>query len=57
MKLSTPPSTAASASPTRFAVCFCGQDLDVARGRHCPRCGTTLGHAVAPHVARDAQPA
>ena len=57
MKLSTPPSTAASASPTRFAVCFCGQDLDGAPGRHCPRCGTTLGHAVAPHVARDAQPA
>ena len=23
-------------------VCACGQDLDVCRGNHCPRCGTTL---------------
>lgn len=21
-------------------VCWCGQDMDCARGRHCPRCGT-----------------
>ncbi len=27
-------------------VCGCGQDLDLARGLHCPRCGTALaGHA------------
>jgi hypothetical protein len=24
------------------SVCGCGQDLDIVRGRHCPRCGTTL---------------
>lgn len=23
----------------RTAVCRCGQDLDVVRGRHCSRCG------------------
>ncbi len=28
------------------AVCWCGQDIDDVRGRHCPRCGT----ARAPHV-------
>ncbi len=22
-------------------VCWCGQDMDLVRGRHCPRCGTT----------------
>jgi len=21
-------------------VCWCGQDMDLVRGRHCPRCGT-----------------
>jgi anaerobic ribonucleoside-triphosphate reductase len=21
-------------------VCWCGQDMDRVRGRHCPRCGT-----------------
>lgn len=21
-------------------LCWCGQDMDVARGNHCPRCGT-----------------
>lgn len=21
-------------------VCWCGQDMDLAGGRHCPRCGT-----------------
>lgn len=21
-------------------VCWCGQDMDCVRGRHCPRCGT-----------------
>ena len=26
-------------------VCWCGQDMDHVRGRHCPRCGT----ARAPH--------
>ena len=27
-------------------VCGCGQDLDLATGLHCPRCGTSLvGHA------------
>ena len=26
-------------------VCHCGQELDVTRGNHCPRCGTALMHA------------
>jgi hypothetical protein len=26
-------------------VCGCGQDLDIVRGTHCPRCGITLLHA------------
>jgi hypothetical protein len=26
-------------------VCHCGQDLDVTRGNHCPRCGTARLHA------------
>ncbi len=21
-------------------VCWCGQDMDLVQGRHCPRCGT-----------------
>ena len=30
-------------------VCWCGQDLDLVRGRHCPRCGTARApHPVAP---------
>jgi hypothetical protein len=29
-----------------IAVCACGQDLDVSRGRNCPRCGTTLRTAM-----------
>ena len=24
------------------SMCSCGQDLDVYRSRHCPRCGITL---------------
>lgn len=23
-------------------VCWCGQETDCVRGRHCPRCGTAL---------------
>jgi hypothetical protein len=29
----------------RPAACGCGQELDVAAGAHCPRCGTQLGGA------------
>jgi hypothetical protein len=29
----------------RSAACGCGQELDVATGTHCPRCGTQLGQA------------
>ena len=25
-----------------ISMCTCGQDLDVHRSRHCPRCGITL---------------
>jgi len=24
----------------RYAVCWCGQDLGLLQGLHCPRCGT-----------------
>jgi hypothetical protein len=24
------------------AVCFCGQDLDLCAGAHCPRCGARI---------------
>jgi hypothetical protein len=27
-------------------VCRCGQDLDIVRGHHCPRCGVTLGEGL-----------
>ena len=33
-----PPATARLAS----SMCTCGQDLDVYRSNHCPRCGITL---------------
>ena len=38
--------SSASARPGRPApdarhdLCWCGQDMDVVRGSHCPRCGT-----------------
>ncbi len=28
------------AADTRHDLCWCGQDMDVVRGSHCPRCGT-----------------
>jgi hypothetical protein len=28
-----------------ISMCTCGQDLDVYRSKHCPRCGITLHHA------------
>jgi hypothetical protein len=40
-----------ASSPPPTPVCVCGQDLDVARGKHCPRCGTTLSRAVQPEAA------
>ena len=35
----------AEAATRGASVCPCGQDLDVTRGNHCPRCGTALFHA------------
>jgi hypothetical protein len=35
-------------------LCWCGQDMDVARGNHCPRCGTmrvARAGAVLPRLA------
>ncbi|QZY30514.1 hypothetical protein [Nocardioides coralli] len=32
----------AAARPTSVETCPCGQDLDGSRGRHCPRCGTSI---------------
>lgn len=29
-----------SAASDLTEVCWCGQDMDCVRGRHCPRCGT-----------------
>lgn len=43
--------------PTRgggSGVCWCGQDMDCVRGRHCPRCGTaraTRCEAALPRLA------
>ena len=37
--------TAGAATRGASPVCPCGQDLDVTRGNHCPRCGTALFHA------------
>ena len=28
------------AADARHDLCWCGQDMDVVRGSHCPRCGT-----------------
>ena len=28
------------AADARHDLCWCGQDMDVVRGNHCPRCGT-----------------
>ncbi len=28
------------AADARHDLCWCGQDVDVVRGSHCPRCGT-----------------
>ena len=28
------------AADVRHDLCWCGQDMDVVRGSHCPRCGT-----------------
>ena len=28
------------AADDRHDLCWCGQDMDVVRGSHCPRCGT-----------------
>lgn len=35
-------------------VCWCGQDLDLVQGRHCPRCGTARAprfDAIVPRLA------
>jgi hypothetical protein len=36
------PSTTAGrpAADARHDLCWCGQDMDLVRGNHCPRCGT-----------------
>lgn len=41
----TTPEPAQDVFPPLAPVCHCGQDLDVTRGNHCPRCGTALLHA------------
>ncbi|RYC09593.1 hypothetical protein [Nocardioides zhouii] len=38
----------------RHDLCWCGQDMDVFRGNHCPRCGTmrvARADAVLPRLA------
>lgn len=32
--------------------CWCGQDVDPARVRHCPRCGTACATRVEAHLPR-----
>lgn len=32
--------------------CWCGQDMDGLRGRHCPRCGTTRAARCEPILPR-----
>ena len=51
-------STGRPATDTRRELCWCGQDMDVVRGCHCPRCGTmrsarvgARGGAVLPRLA------
>ena len=36
----TPRGTGRPATDTRHELCWCGQDMDVVHGTHCPRCGT-----------------
>ena len=33
-------------------VCWCGQDMDCVRGRHCPRCGTARAARSNGHLPR-----
>ena len=33
-------------------VCWCGQDMDHVRGRHCPRCGTARAARFDAHLSR-----
>lgn len=33
-------------------VCWCGQDMDHVRGRHCARCGTARAAHVDAHLPR-----
>ena len=37
--------TGRPSADARHELCWCGQDMDVVHGTHCPRCGTM-------HVAR-----
>ena len=39
---------AQATAPLVTSICACGQDLDVYRSKHCPRCGVTLRHLLAP---------
>ena len=50
--------TGRPATDARRELCWCGQDMDVVRGSHCPRCGTmrsvrvgTRAAAVLPRLA------
>jgi len=33
-------------------VCWCGQDMDLVRGGHCPRCGTARATRCDVHLPR-----
>jgi hypothetical protein len=33
-------------------VCWCGQDMDLVRGDHCPRCGTARTTRLGVHLSR-----
>ena len=41
----TPVPTPRATAHLDTSICTCGQDLDIYRSRHCPRCGITLHHA------------
>jgi hypothetical protein len=47
--------TSRPAADARQERCWCGQDMDVVHGTHCPRCGTIRGEsrggAVLPRLA------
>ena len=47
--------SATTGRPTADAhhdLCWCGQDMDVVRGSHCPRCGTMHGARIGTVVPR-----